>query len=160
MLPTIQNIWHVVFIFWVDSRLNHFLTAIEPSSLGSRLRPPHSECVFAVFVPAKKHRLGKHTRIWFKQSTHRIMSNMLNPPSYLVCTQKNIPSTRKQCLRTTWRVNPKYMQFTTPFCPNNTPKALHAVWWFEAAGFLSCAVDFSSLIPSLLEQSCVWRCVC
>lgn len=73
---------------------------------------------------------------------------------------KNIPSTRKQCLRTTWRVNPKYMQFTTPFCPNNTPKALHAVWWFEAAGFLSCAVDFSSLIPSLLEQSCVWRCVC
>lgn len=77
---------------------------------------------------------------------------MWNLPSYLMCTQKKVSVSMRQCIRSTWRVNPLYVQFTTPFCSNNTPEAFQAVWWFVASGFLSCTVHVSSLIPS--------HCVC
>lgn len=108
----------------------------------------------------KEHRLGKDL-IQTVQYTQSALCELYEI-SHHICffPWKNITASRKRCARTTWRVNPLYMQFITPFFSNSTTEAFQALWWFEAACFLSCTVHFSSLIPSLLEQSCVWRCVC
>lgn len=83
---------------------------------------------------------------------------MWNFPSNLICTQKNTPASMKQCIRTTWRVNPLYMQFTTPYCSNNTPEAFQAVCWFTAAGFLSCTVLLFPNPFTLRAKLCMKMC--
>lgn len=118
----------------------------------------HSVCVFCCILSWKKPNWEK---IRVKQSTQSALCEICEISHHIwFILLKNTAASRKWCIKTTKRVNPLYMQFTTLFFSNNTPKAFQAVWWFEAACFLSYTVHFSSLIPSLSEQSCVWRYVC
>lgn len=69
------------------------------------------------------------------ENTPRFDSNALHYVKYVKSLiifdlyPKNIAAKRKQSdKRTTWKVNPLCMQFTTPFCSNNTPEAFQVIW--------------------------------